>query len=175
MCALDFIENYCCEDNQSFRSDSYNESFSEEEIVSEFLAYLKKKKKFSIVNWEPTKADYPSYMFLSSDKGILAYLDFLYVESDTSFSEKKIQINSNILLNKIRVAESQLDRPVFFVYFLNCIDRHGVFFETNEQIKDRWFRNSIKTGDYHPIFNEMGDYNNLISILTDLRHNNVRV
>lgn len=175
MCVLDFIENYCCDDNQVFFDTiSVNEKFSEEEIVSGFLEYLKKKNKFSIINWEPCKEEYPHYMFLSGDKGILAYLDFQYVESDTSFSEEQIHINSEILLSKLRAADSQLDRPIFFVYFLNCIDKHGIYFETNEQIKDRWFQNCIKSDIYHPIFDEMGDYENLISILTDLRHSSVR-
>ena len=175
MCASDYIECCCSSNEQAATTYDKNEQFSKTEIISEFLGYLKEKNRFCIVNWQPTKSEYPNHIFLSGDKGILAYLDFQYLESENSFTRRNIQISSNLLLKKLQVADSQLDRPIFFIYFLNYVDKHGVFFETNEQIKDRWFHNEITNETYSPVIEEMGDYNNLISILTDLKKNNVRV
>lgn len=177
MCALDYIENCFSQSNNqiSFDIQSKEESFSEDEILEQFLIFIKKKMKFSIVNWEPTHKEYPSYMFLSGDKGILAYIDFKYVESNEPFSNSELACDSKMLLETLRSADSQLDRPVFFVYMLNYRDKQGIYFETNEQIKDRWFQNSYSSKYYVPVIDEMGDFNNLIAIWNDLKKNSVRV
>lgn len=177
MCALEYIENCFLQSNHqiSFDVQDKEESFSKEEILEQFLVFIKKKLKFSIVNWEPTHKEYPSHMFLSGDKGILAYVDFKYIESKESFSASELACDSKMLLETLRSADSQLDRPVFFVYMLNCRDKQGIYFETNEQIKDRWFKTSYSSEYYVPIVDEMGDFNNLIAIWSDLKKNNVRV
>lgn len=177
MCALDYIENcYLQSCNQiPFDAKSKEEVFSEDEIFEQFLMFVKKKMKFSIINWKPTHKEYPSYMFLSGDKGILAYVDFKYIESDEAFSDTELACDSKVLLETLRSADSQLDRPVFFVYMLNCRDKQGIYFETNEQIKDRWFKNSYSSEYYVPIVDEMGDFKNLIAIWNDLKKNNVRI
>lgn len=177
MCALDYIENCFLQSNHqiSFDVQDKEESFSKDEILEQFLMFIKKKMKFSIVDWEPTHKEYPSHMFLSGDKGILAYVDFRYIESRESFSESELARDSKLLLETLRSADSQLDRPVFFVYMLNYRDKQGIYFETNEQIKDRWFKSSCSSKHYIPVVDEMGDFNNLISIWNDLKKNNVRV
>lgn len=177
MCALDYIENCFLQSNNqiSFDVQSKEESFSQDEILEQFLMFIKKKMKFSIVNWEPIHKEYPSYMFLSGDKGILAYVDFKYVESKEPFSDSELACDSKLLLETLRSADSQLDRPVFFVYMLNYRDKQGIYFETNEQIKDRWFKNSCSSEYYIPVVDEMGDFTNLIAIWDDLKKNNVRV
>ncbi len=177
MHASDYIEScYLQSDNQiyfDFRSNK--ESFSKDEILEQFLIFIKKKMKFSIVYWEPTHKEYPSHMFLNVDKGILAYIDFKYVESDEPFSDLGLACDTKMLLKTLRSADSQLDRPVFFVYILNYRDKQGIYFETNEQIKDRWFKKSYSSDYYIPVIDEMGDFNNLITIWNDLKKNNVRV
>ncbi len=177
MCASDYIESCFSQlsDQCSFDVQYTDESFSEDEILEQFLIFIKKKMKFSIVNWEPARTEYPSHMFLSGDKGILAYIEFKYAESKGNFSESLLACDSRLLLKKLRSAVSQLDRPIFFVYMLNCSDKRGIYFETNEQIKDRWFKNSCSSEIYIPVIDEMGDLSNLIEIWDDLKKNNVRV
>lgn len=177
MYALDYIENCFLQSNNqlSFNMQSEEESFSKDEILEQFLMFIKKKMKFSIVDWEPTHKEYPSHMFLSGDKGILAYVDFKYAESKEPFSDSELACDSKLLLETLRSADSQLDRPVFFVYMLNYRDKRGIYFETNEQIKDRWFKSSCSSEYYIPVVDEMGDFNNLIAIWDDLKKNNVRV
>ena len=177
MSALDYIENCFLQFNNqiSFDMQSKEESFSEDEIIEQFLMYIKKKMKFSIIDWKPARKEYPSYVFLSGDKGILAYVDFKYIASNELFSDSELACDAKKLLKTLRSADSQLDRPVFFVYMLNCLDKQGIYFETNEQIKDRWFKNSYSSEYYIPVMDEMGDLNNLIAIWSDLKKNNVRV
>ncbi|MBQ7975847.1 MAG: hypothetical protein IJ300_09215 [Clostridia bacterium] len=177
MCALDFVEN-CFQslNNQiSFTISDFDENFSEEEVLEQLLNLLKKKLKISIINWQPSHKEYPSYMFLGGDRGILAYVDFKYIQSEENFSDSNIVCDSQLILKTLRAADSQLDRPVFFVYMLNCRDKQGIYFETNEQIKDRWFRNLYSSKYYAPVVDEMGDFNNLIALWTDLKKNNVKV
>lgn len=177
MCAADFIENcFLQSDNQiSFDVTKGFDSFSEEEVLEQFLTNIKKKMKISIVDWNPPRKEYPSHMFLSGDKGILAYISFKYIESDGNFSDSELACNSGLLLRTLCSADSQLDRPIFFVYMLNYRDKQGIFFETNEQIKDRLFQNSYSSEYYIPVFDEMGDFNNLIAIWKELKKNNVRI
>ena len=177
MCASDYIENCFLQASKKAPLDFLyaNKAFSKEEVLEQFLLFIKRKLKFSIVKWEPSHKEYPSYMFLSGDKGILAYVDFKYIESEEKLSDTNLVCDSRMLLKTIRSADSQLDRPVFFVYIVNCKDKQGVFFETNEQIKDRWLNNFYPYKWYAPVIDEMGDINNLISLWTDLKKNNVRV
>lgn len=177
MCALDYIENCFFQYNNQISIDtqSKEEAFSKDEILEQFIIFIKKKMKFSIVDWKPTHRAYPSHMFLSGDKGILAYVDFKYVESKEPFSNSGLARDSKLLLETLRSADSQLDRPVFFVYMLNYRDKQGIYFETNEQIKDRWFNGFCSSEYYIPVIDEMGDFNNLIAIWNDLKKNNVRV
>lgn len=180
MCAGDYVENcfFQLKNQMSFdmkETKESKESFSENEILEQFLGLIKKKMRFSIIDWGPTRKEYPQYIFLSGDKGILAYVDFKYIESEKSFYEAVPSVESKTLLETLRTADSQLDRPIFFVYMLNCRDRQGIYFETNEQIKDRWFKSSYSDEYYVPVLEEMGNFNNLIDIWNDLKKNNVRV
>ncbi len=177
MRALNYIENCFLQVNNQFSAVMHNneETFSENEVLEQFLAIIKKKMKFSIVEWEPPHKEYPSHIFLSGDKGILAYVDFKYIEASENFSDSKLACDSKMLLKTLRSADSQLNRPVFFVYMLNFRDKQGIYFETNEQIKDRWFKSSYSSEYYVPVADEMGDLANLIAIWNDLKKNNVRI
>ena len=173
MTAFNFSGTHLQSTNKEMINLFENDSFTMNEIIDILLKYLKQKHKMSIVNWESASKGYPSYMFLSGDKGILAYIDFKYIKSNCKFSETNNLFSTDSLLETIRVADSQLDRPVFFVYILNCEDKQGIFFETNEQIKDRWFTNQYCQKEYSPILEEAGDMPNLISIFQALKQNGV--
>lgn len=180
MTVSNYIENclYTLNDQLSllmYVNENFSaEKLSEVEVIEEFITVLKKRWKFSIVKWTPTRIEYPDYMFLNGDKGILAYIDFKYVESNDEFSDSILASDASLILKTIRSAESQLDRPIFFVYLLNCRDKKGIYFETSEQIKDRWFKEPCSHVCYTPVFDEMGDFENLVKLWSDLKKNNVR-
>lgn len=148
---------------------------SSEEVISSFVATLKSKQKINITKWNAPRVEYPEYMLLAGDRGILAYLNIKYIESDFSFQESYLAEDSKSTLGYITKSISHLDRPVFFVYIIDTANVKGVFFETNEQIKNRWLNANFCEATYVPIFDEMGDLSNLIDIFVDLKKNNVRV
>ena len=174
MCTKDFV-NICISNSTKNHFSNHDTSkYSEDELVKSFLKVLKAEYKMSIVEWNPSHNEYPRYMYLSGDKGILAYISFQYIESNEVYENKMGAQDTSTLIETLRVAYSQLDRPVFFLYFFNCKDRQGIFFETNEQIMNRLQSNMINER-YYPVLDEMGDFNNLISIWKDLKKNSVRV
>lgn len=155
----------------SIENSSY---MSTDECITSFIKNIKKEKKISIINWTPKNKNYPAYILLSGDKGILGYIDFCAINLSNNDLLDSISRDSITLLNQIKIADSQLDRPIFFVYLIKITNREIVLFETNEQIKDRWLTNGLNSKIYHPIIEEMGNLDNLISIWTSLKQNTLR-
>lgn len=122
---------------------------------------LKEKYKIKIEKWAPNKNYYPEYMFLGGDRGILAYIYFL--------DNKKILTAD--LVKKVSRAESELDRPVFFIRNFKNLDT--LFFETNDQIKNRLFYESIDKY-YEPDMSSVGNYEEMISIFKKLKKDSVK-
>lgn len=146
-------------------------SFTKNCIISEFIKYIHSSQKLNVTSWEPTSSEFPEYMLLGTDKGILAYIHFIYIENNTNFKESLLKQRTAPILGMIKKAESNLDRPIFFVYIINCQDKSEIRFETNEQIKDRWFKTNFSDKTYSPEYQEMGDIKNLIEIWHDLKKN----
>ena len=131
------------------------------DLKTNFVETIYKRYKLKIEKWQPNKLNYPDYMFLGGDRGILAYIYLL--------DEEKIPINE--IVKKVSLAESELDRPVFFIN--NYYDFDCLYFETNEQIKDILF-NGYSEKYYHADINTAGNFENLINILKDLKRNSVK-
>ena len=53
-------------------------------------AWLKKKKRLNIVKWESNNVNYPKFMLLGTDKGILAYIDFFYHTTNISVDDATV-------------------------------------------------------------------------------------
>lgn len=147
-------------------------------FANEIIAFVKTKCRLNIVEWEPMKADYPSYILLGPDKGILAYINF-----DVVSLENKLYLRHKYekLLVQLRLAVSDLDRPVFNIYQLQEADEKNIYFETYEQIIDILFHDvsRIKKDDkgekyFYSDIKEMGCINELFNIFLDLKKHNVR-
>lgn len=128
-----------------------------------------KKEHLNVVPWIPSKDNYPQYMFLGTDRGILAYLDF-FTHIDTG----DISCDFDNIIEKVRLASSDLDRPVFYVHLTN--DSSSFFcFETDEQVKDRVFNNynckkSCFGIDYYDVnLKETGTYEEMVSIFKSIK------
>ncbi len=176
MSATDFIEKCLVEhENPTLFSNSFDFcSLAECEIVDAFIRICQTNYKLNIVPWTPNNSAYPRYMLLGGDRGILAYIRFIYIESPATFAPKQLSIPSFPVLQTIAKAESHLDRPVFFIYFINVPDKCEMRFETNEQIKDRWLSSGFSSSVYCPVYEEMGDANNLLAMWNNLKKNSVR-
>ena len=172
----DFI-SFCCSSavRIPLREDNGDIGACKTPLEDCFVRHMKAQYRINIVKWEPSSSFYPSYMFLGGDKGILAYLCFRHVQSFSDLSPNDLGSNSRDILRTVRAASSQLDRPVLYVYFIDTADYTGIYFETDEQIRDRWLSTDFSGDVYVPVMSEMGDFQNLLSLLLDLKRNNVKV
>lgn len=130
--------------------------------IKEFIEIIKKKYNIKIEKWKPNKDYYPEYMFLGGDRGILAYIYF--IDSDI--------IPIKEIVKKVSRAESELDRPVFFVR--NYHHLSTLYFETNEQIKKRLYEENCPDDIYKADMDTVGNYDNLITMLKELKKNSVK-
>lgn len=143
--------------------------------ADELNSVLKQRYKLNIVKWDPTSDAYPEYMLLGGDRGILAYVKYVYREIDSYVDEVPISLHSDDVLHTVSSAISDLNRPVFFVYMIKSNSTMHILFETDEQIRDRWLETNFSGAMYHPQISEAGSFENLISILLDLKKNNVHL
>lgn len=148
-------------------------------------AWLKKKKRLNVVQWEPNNVNYPKFMLLGTDKGILAYIEFFYHTADISVDDATVGRMGichlmKDLRNRLPLVDSDLDRPVFYVHLLDFPNQKGIFFETTEMIKNNIFENSKcvflnNFGDlYFSDISEMGEFEELVCMFEDLKRNNVK-
>ena len=156
-------------------SNTDSETFTEEALYNAINTALKEEYRLNVVKWEPSDASYPKYMLLGGDRGILAYIRYFYCETKDALPTEYFSLSSKNVLRTICSANSALDRPVFFVYLINEHNGAKAFFETDEQIKDRWLSTGFSGDTYSPVLDEAGTIENLISIMLDLKKNNVRV
>lgn len=174
------------EDNSNYKRflikefENYNlfttNTFNLESSIDDFIKMIKSKCKMKISKWNKTNPNYPDYLLLAGDKGILAYLvfDTLFIDNETPE-----YLNLKYVIKYISIAESELDRPIFFIHFLQFGDLIGLSFETNEQIKDRIYndKNSIDRlkNRYIVDLNVTGDENNLLNIFLNLKKNIIKI
>lgn len=148
-------------------------------------SWLKKKKRLNVVQWEPNNINYPKFMLLGTDKGILAYIEFFYHKSDADVSDDIVGQNGichllSDLRTRVSLVDSDLDRPVFYVHVVDYKNQKGIFFETTEMIKNNIFEKTKSVYEDSPIdlyfsqLSEMGDFEELVRIFEDLKKNNVK-
>ena len=151
------------------------DAFRPEEVEAALLAYLKARCRFQVMACQPEAGVGPDLMFLGGDRGILAYARIRYAEGDT-FRPGDLRMPLEETCRMVQVAYSRLDRPVFLIWVLRYRELCGVFFETDEQIRDRLFRDPgcRQGGWYVPDLSQMGDGENLREIWNTLKKHNVR-
>lgn len=151
--------------------------------IGDYIAqWMQKKYGLKIVRWEPNKTDYPVFMFLGGDRGILSYVEFFYHNADTELDHEtisKFAICHNVkdAVSRISLVDSELDRPVFYVHIINYANAKGIFYETADTIKNDLLEKKKLSKDdryYFPGIKEMGTLSELIDVLKDLKKNNVK-
>lgn len=156
-----------------------------DEVGLSIATWLKKNKRLNVVKWEPNNSNYPNFMLLGPDKGILAYIEFFYHKTLINVDDIPAEsIGLCHLMTDLRtrlpLVDSDLDRPVFYVHIMDYPNQKGIFFETTEMIKNNIFENTkfiCKLGFEELYFSnicEMGDFNDLVCIFEDLKKNNVK-
>lgn len=139
----------------------------------------------------------PDIMVLDKTRNITAYIELKYHNAPFMLSwqllgrepyEGSITMDTLKLEKQLVEIESELERPVYFVHWVDFPDLKGIFFNTNEQIKQylmedpEQFVRKERDGDFvdtkyvtqkkigysekfYPPLHEMGDFSELISHL----------
>jgi hypothetical protein len=134
----------------------------------------------------------PDIMVLDKTRNIKAYIELKYHSAPFMLSwkligrepyEGSITMDSDKLKKQLIEIDSELERPVYFVHWVDFPDLKGVFFNTNEQIKEYLEKQAIqfnrkeRTGDYkletkvgytekfYPPLHEMGNFKELLQHL----------
>lgn len=169
-----------------------------EDVVIE---YLKLKYKLNVTHADESNKKYPDCMLLSGDKGILAYFEVKYHGAPfiSAFHkigrycyEGSVTLDLDKVKKQIEIAEAELDRPVFYLHWVDFPCLKGIFFETSEQVKNELFihgeefERKKRTGDYdenrikrgytkkfYSKLLEMGSFEELIDIFLDMKKKGV--
>jgi len=139
----------------------------------------------------------PDIMVLDRTRNIKAYIELKYHNAPFMLSwrlinrepyEGSITMDTNKLKNQLIEIGAELERPVFFVHWVDFPDLKGIFFNTNEQIKDYLQTNAVEfnrkeregdfkdkkyktvakvgyTEKFYPPLHEMGNFEELIQYL----------
>lgn len=171
-----------------------------EDIIIDFL---RSKYKLNIVHGDNQNKKYPDCMLLSGDKGILAYFEVKYHGAPFISAINKIgrycyeasaTMDLKKLTKQIEIVESELDRPVFYLHWIDYPCLKGLFFETSDQVKNELFElgeefereeregdfsSSRKkvgyTSKFYSKLLEMGSFEELVDVFLDMKKNGVRM
>lgn len=169
------------------------------------IDYLKKELKINAMHADKSNKKYPDCMVLGTDKGILAYFEVKYhnapfltaihkigrycYEGSATLDIKKVE-------KQLEIIESDLDRPVFYLHWIDYPCLKGIFFETSEQVKENLkslstFERKEREGDFintnsgskkvgytKKIYSnllEMGTFEEFIDILKELKKNGIKL
>lgn len=148
-------------------------------LFTEMSVRIRQACRCALIPWEPTEPYYPRVMLLGPDKGILAYLEFSRYVSDNGTADGVAHELAPLVRQSAR-ARSELDRPVFYIHVLASGGAQEVYFETDEQLRDILFSGSFprmeRGGKVYLCsrLSDMGTFEELLDIFTDLKKNNVR-
>ncbi len=170
-----------------------------EDVIIDFL---KGKYKLNVTHGDNFNKKYPDCMLLSGDKGILAYFEVKYHAAPFISAINKIgrycyegsaTLDLNKLIKQIEIADSELDRPVFYLHWIDYPCLKGLFFETSDQVKNELFiqgqefERKARSGDFqgdkktgytkkfYSKLLEMGTFEELIGIFSDMKKNGMTI
>lgn len=196
-----------CKNCSAYYMNSRNSSIKKYDIMlgklleDVIIDFLKEKYKFNATHGDVSNKKYPDCMLLSGDKGILAYFEVKYHGAPFIRAINKIgrycyegsaTLDLDKLVKQIEIIESELDRPVFYLHWIDYPCLKGVFFETSDQVKNELFvqgnafEREERSGDFDDKGNkkgytqkfyskllEMGSFEELIAIFMDMKKNGV--
>ena len=159
------------------------------------IDYLSSVIGVKAIHGDKLNKKYPDCMVLKPDKQIAAYFEVKYHCAPflTSYQhigrpcyEGSATLDFEKVIKQIEIIESDLDRPTFYLHWIDYPCLKGIFFETSEQVKDYLYETGIeferkeREGDftivkkvgytnkvYSPLL-YMGNFDEFISYLTKL-------
>lgn len=161
------------------------------------IDFLKTKFHINAMHGDKSNKRYPDCMVLSKDKGIVAYFEVKYHGAPFIFAKQKIHrlcyegsatYDQNKIIKQLEIIDSDIQLPTFYLHWIDYPCLKGLFFETNEVIKDYIYKSEFerkeREGDsvknhtsiylnkvYAPTLS-MGTFDEFISILKrlEVRH-----
>lgn len=114
--------------------------FFEDILIDYFNNYL----KIPVVHGDKSNKQYPDCMILGKDKGILAYFEVKYHCAPFIMAYQKINrycyegsatLDEAKIKRQLEIIESDIERPVFYIHWIDYPCLKGIFFENSEQVK----------------------------------------
>ncbi|MGZ4865074.1 MAG: hypothetical protein ACXV5H_08570 [Halobacteriota archaeon] len=168
--------------------------FLEDQVID----FLNRELKIKAVHADTSKKAYPDCMILKTDNGILAYFEVKYHGAPFILAKQKtgrdcyegsITLDLDKIAKQLELIESELDRPTFFLHWIDYPCLKGIFFETSEQVKCNLYRigeefdRKERAGDfkgerkvgytkkfYSPLL-AMGTFEEFVDIIKDVKRN----
>lgn len=112
-----------------------------EDILIDFFT---EKLHIKAMHADKKNKQYPDCMILSGDKQIVAYFEVKYHSAPFISAINKINrycyegsvtLDYKKIIKQLEIIESDLERPVFYLHWVDFPCLKGVFFETSEQVK----------------------------------------
>lgn len=171
------------------------------------IDFMNKKLKIKAQHADKKNKSYPDCMILNGDKGILAYFEVKYHGAPFIHAINKINrycyegsatLDLKKVVKQLEIIDSELDRPTFYLHWIDYPCLKGIFFETSEQVKDyiykqgEEFSRREREGDinekeycvikkigytekiYSPLLT-MGTFEEFIEIINSLKKNGVNM
>jgi hypothetical protein len=164
-----------------------------EEVFIEFL----NSKGIVAMRADTKNKRLPDIMVLDKTRNIKAYIELKYHNAPFMLAwrllgresyEGSITLDTEKLKKQLIEIDSELERPVYFVHWVDFPDLKGIFFNTHDQIKEYLTENPVqfirktRDGDYkegeyklqakvgytdkfYPPLHEMGDFEELLANL----------
>ena len=127
------------------------------------MDYMSDKLKLKSIPADSKNKSYPDCMVLDGSKGIIAYFEVKYHGAPFISANHKIlrycyegsaTLDFKKVLKQLELIESDLDRPTFYIHWIDYPCLKGIFFETSEQVKNNIhkdgpeFNREEREGDY---------------------------
>ena len=163
-----------------------------EDILIEFF---NQKLHIKAMHGDNQNKQYPDCMILCGDKQIAAYFEVKYHSAPFISAINKINrycyegsitLDYKKIVKQLEIIESDIERPVFYLHWVDFPCLKGIFFETSEQIKQYIYENGEefsrekRDGDeeknpksvylskfYSPLLN-MGSFNEFIDTIKNI-------
>ncbi len=163
-----------------------------EDILIDFFT---EKLKIKTMHADNKNKSYPDCMILKKDRGIAAYFEVKYHSAPFILAKNKINrycyegsttLDYKKIIKQLELIESDLERPVFYLHWIDYPCLKGIFFETSEQVKDYILKNgeeferqeregdldknpkSVYLGKFYSPLLQMGSFEEFIDIIKNI-------